>query len=45
MAARDGASSVQGYALRVTRLNLDGSINPNYPVLTTKGFISASFAP
>src|SRR5215471_9451561 len=44
MTARDGASSVQGVALRVTRLNLDGSINLDYPVLTTKGFMTASFS-
>lgn len=45
MVARDGASSVQGTMIRVTRLNLDGSIDGGYPVLTTKGFITASFSP
>ncbi len=45
MAARDGASSVQGTKLRVTRLNTDGSIDTDYPVLVTDGFISASFSP
>lgn len=45
MAARDGASSVQGTMLRVTRLNLDGSIDAGYPVLTTRGFMTASFSP
>lgn len=45
MAPRDGASSVQGNLIRVTRLNVDGSIDTNYPVLVTDGFISASFSP
>lgn len=45
MAARDGASSVQGVMIRVTRLTLDGSIDPDFPVLTTDGFITASFSP
>ncbi len=45
MAARDGASSVQGQLIRITPLNEDGSIDTNKPVLTTKGFISASFSP
>jgi hypothetical protein len=45
MAARDGASSVQGTFIRVTRLRTDGSIQSGYPVLTTKGFITASFSP
>lgn len=45
MAARDGASSVQGVMLRATRLLDNGSINTAYPVLTTKGFISATFTP
>ena len=45
MAARDGASSVQGTWLRVTRLLTNGSIDPAFPVLNTKGFISASFTP
>lgn len=45
MAERDGASSVQGNMIRVTRLTTDGSIDTDYPVLTTTGFISASFSP
>jgi hypothetical protein len=45
MAARDGASSVQGTYLRATRLQTSGAIQYPYPVLTTKGFISASFSP
>jgi hypothetical protein len=45
MAHRDGASSVQGNAIRITRLNIDGSIDPDFPVLTTRGFISATFSP
>lgn len=45
MAPRDGASSVQGNMIRITRLNVDGSIDSNYPVLVTDGFISASFSP
>lgn len=45
MAPRDGASSVQGTKIRVTRLNIDGSIDTDYPVLVTDGFISASFSP
>lgn len=45
MAHRDGASSVLGNAIRITRLNVDGSIDERFPVLTTKGFISASFSP
>lgn len=45
MVARDGASSVQGTMLRVTRLMTDGSIDAGYPVLTTKGFMSATFSP
>ena len=44
MAARDGASSIQGTHLRITPLNLDGSIDETKPVLTTNGFISASFS-
>ena len=43
MAARDGAASIQGDAIRITALNMDGSIDLNKPVLTTNGFISASF--
>ena len=45
MAHRDGASSVQGNAIRITRLNTDGSIDGDFPVLTTRGFISATFSP
>jgi hypothetical protein len=45
MASRDGASSVQGTFLRATRLRTDGTILTGYPVLTTKGFITASFSP
>lgn len=44
MAPRDGASSVQGTKLRVTRLTLDGSIDEDYPVLVTNGFMTASFS-
>ena len=43
MAARDGAASIQGDMIRVTPLNLDGSIDGSRPILTTNGFISASF--
>ena len=43
MAARDGAASIQGDMIRVTPLNLDGSIDTARPILTTNGFISASF--
>lgn len=45
MAARDGASSVQGTKLRITRLLLDGSIDNTFPVLVTDGFMTASFSP
>lgn len=45
MTLRDGASSVQGVMLRATRLTVDGAIDPDYPILTTKGYISASFSP
>lgn len=45
MAARDGASSVQGTLMRVTKLNFDGSIDTDHPVLVTNGFMSASFSP
>lgn len=45
MAARDGAASIQGEVIRITPLNIDGSIDATKPVLTTEGFISASFAP
>jgi uncharacterized Zn-binding protein involved in type VI secretion len=43
MAARDGAASVQGEIARITPLNVDGSIDETTPILTTEGFISASF--
>ena len=43
MARRDGAASIQGDMIRVTPLNLDGSIDLGRPILTTNGFISASF--
>jgi len=43
MARRDGAASIQGDMIRVTPLNLDGSIDNGRPILTTNGFISASF--
>jgi len=43
MAARDGAASIQGDMIRVTPLNLDGSIDGSRPILTTNGFITASF--
>ena len=29
--------------MRITRLETDGSIDDNYPILTTTGFISATF--
>lgn len=45
MAARDGASSINGSWLRVTKLTDGGAIDPLYPVLNTRGFFSASFAP
>jgi hypothetical protein len=44
MAARDFASSVQGASLRITSLLEDGSIDTQFPVLTTTGYISASFS-
>lgn len=44
MAPRDGASSVQGTKLRATRLHLDGSIDTDFPVLVTNGFMTASFS-
>ena len=31
MAHRDGASSVQGNAIRITRLETDGSIDDEFP--------------
>lgn len=43
MAARDNAASVQGDAIRITPLNIDGTIDDAKPILTTSGFISASF--
>jgi hypothetical protein len=43
MAARDGASSIQGTHIRITPLHLAGSIDDTKPVLTTNGFITASF--
>jgi len=45
MAARDGASSVQGTWIRVTRLTEGGDIDTNHPVLNTNGYITASFSP
>lgn len=45
MAARDGASSVQGVWLRVRKLLINGDVDPDHPVLNTRGFISASFSP
>lgn len=44
MAARDNAASIQGTHIRITPLNLDGTIDDTKPVLTTNGFISASFS-
>ena len=44
MAARDNAASVQGDVMRITPLNVDGTINTAKPTLVTEGFISASFA-
>jgi hypothetical protein len=43
MAARDNAASVQGEMIRITPLLVDGSIDPSQPILTTTGFITASF--
>ena len=43
MATRDGAASIQGDMIRVTPLMMDGSIDPSRPILTTNGFITASF--
>lgn len=45
MAARDGASSVNGQWLRVTKLLDTGALAPGYPVLNTNGFMTASFSP
>lgn len=45
MAARDGASSILGTWMRVTALDVAGNIDPNKPVLNTKGFITATFSP
>lgn len=44
MAARDNAASIQGTHIRITPLNLDGTIDETKPVLTTNGFITASFS-
>lgn len=43
MAPRDNAASVQGELIRITPLIIDGSIDATKPILTTDGFISASF--
>jgi hypothetical protein len=43
MATRDGAASIQGDMIRITPLLLDGSIDTSRPILTTNGFITASF--
>jgi hypothetical protein len=43
MATRDGAASIQGDMIRITPLLLDGSIDSSRPILTTNGFITASF--
>jgi hypothetical protein len=43
MAARDNAASVQGEVIRITPLLIDGNIDLSQPILTTDGFISASF--
>lgn len=45
MGARDGASSIQGNLIRVTKLTGPGAVDTAWPVLVTNGFISASFAP
>lgn len=45
MAPRDEASSINGQWLRVTRLTEGGDIMSGYPVLNTKGFITATFTP
>lgn len=43
MAKRDGAASIQGSAIKITPLHIDGTIDPTRPILTTNGFITASF--
>ena len=43
MATRDGAASIQGDIIKITPLNLDGTIDASRPILTTNGFITASF--
>ena len=45
MGARDGASSIQGNLIRITKLAQTGTVDSDWPVLTTNGFISASFSP
>lgn len=45
MAARDGASSINGEWMRVTKLVETGGIDSGYPVLNTNGFMTASFSP
>ncbi len=45
MAARDGASSINGTWMRVTKLTDTGEIQAGYPVLSTQGFMTASFSP
>lgn len=45
MAARDGASSILGTWMRVTPLDIAGAIDTTKPVLNSKGFITATFAP
>jgi hypothetical protein len=45
MAPRDGASSINGTWMRVTKLTEAGAIEEDYPVLNTKGFFTASFSP
>lgn len=46
MGADDNASSVQGVRMRITPLNVDGTVTdyPDPRVLTTKGFIRATFS-
>lgn len=45
MTARDGASSIQGTMMRVTKLTVPGAVDAAWPTLVTTGFISASFSP
>lgn len=45
MAARDGASSILGTWMRVTPLTVAGAIDTTKPVVNSKGFITATFAP